>query len=275
MPDASFDATRKERERAFHDQTFGGDGSRDGTAKYYSVIEESRAHYHALSRIGACGARVLEYGCGPGSQAFDLARCGAIVTGIDISPVAIELARAEARGAGLAERITFTVADAEDTGFAPGSFDVIVGSAILHHLDLRRSYAEIARLLAPGGRAVFFEPLGHNPLINAYRRATPQARTPDEHPLVQDDFVLGDAYFGKQTLRFYHLTSIAAAPFARTQLFAPLLAGLSALDRALLRALPRLRPHAWMVVMELSEPCALSTPARIEPEPRAARTHAG
>jgi SAM-dependent methyltransferase len=270
MPDVSLEETRKERERAFHDQTFGGDGSRDATAKYYSVIEESRAQYHALSRTGARGARVLEYGCGPGSQAFDLARCGALVTGIDISPVAIDLARAEARDAGLAEHITFTVADAEDTGFAPGSFDVIVGSAILHHLDLRRAYAEIARLLAPGGRAVFIEPLGHNPLINAYRRATPKARTPDEHPLVRDDFVLGDAYFGKQSLWFYHLTSIAAAVFARTPLFAPLLAALGALDRALLRALPRLRPHAWMVVMELSEPRVVRVPTRIEPESRTA-----
>jgi SAM-dependent methyltransferase len=262
MPDVPLDATRKERERAFHDQTFGGDGSRDGTAKYYSVIGESRARYHALSRTGARGARVLEYGCGPGSQAFDLARCGALVTGIDISPVAIELARAEARGAGLGEHIAFTVADAEDTGFAPGSFDVIVGSAILHHLDLRRAYAEIARLLAPGGRAVFIEPLGHNPLINAYRRATPRARTPDEHPLVRDDFVLGDAYFGKQTLWFYHLTSIAAAPFARTPLFAPLLAALGAFDRALLGALPPLRPHAWMVVMELGEPRPCAAPVQ-------------
>lgn len=270
MPDASLDATRKARERAFHDQTFGGDGARDGTAKYYSVIDESRARYQALIRAGVRGARVLEYGCGPGSQAFELARRGALVSGIDISPVAIEIARAEAREAGLAERITFAVADAEDTGFAPGSFDLIVGSAILHHLDLRRAYAEIARLLAPGGRAVFFEPLGHNPLINAYRRATPGARTPDEHPLVQADFALARRYFGTLETWHYHLTAIAAAPFARTPLFTPLRAALGGLDRALLAALPPLRPHAWMVVMELGEPLARPGSA-----PLAAAAHAG
>src|SRR5438270_352918 len=83
---------------------------------------------------------------------------------IAMAPVAMEIARQQAEREGLA--IDFAVMDAEHTTFPDASFDLIVGSGILHHLDLDRTYTEIARLLAPGGRAVFVEPLGHNALIN-------------------------------------------------------------------------------------------------------------
>lgn len=245
--------TRKERERAFHDETFRR-GSRGHADTFYAVVDESRNHYYRLIRRDVVGLHVLEYGCGPGSQAFDLAARGAFVQGIDISPVAIEQARDEARRTGVEKRADFQVMDAESTTFAPHSFDLIVGTGILHHLDLRRSYAEIARLLRTGGRAVFFEPLGHNPLINAYRRATPNARTPDEHPLVRADFTLAREFFGDVHLSFYHLTAIAAAPFARTPAFRLLLFTLSAFDRILFAAIPPLRPYAWMVVMEMRQP---------------------
>src|SRR3546814_4334755 len=53
-----------------------------------------------------------------------------------------------------------------------------------------------SRVLRPGGRAVFIEPLGLNPAIELYRRFTPSARTPDEHPLLRRDFRRFDAAFG-------------------------------------------------------------------------------
>src|SRR3546814_15436315 len=78
---------------------------------------------------------------------------------------------------------TFSVDNAEQTSFPDASFDRIGGSGILHHLDLDSAYAEIARLLKPGGRAVFLEPLGHNPLYHAYRDRPPPMRTENENPL--------------------------------------------------------------------------------------------
>ena len=243
--------TRKVREQTFHDQRFARGGPRGGTGIFYRITDESHGRHRALIFGDCAGKRVLEYGCGPGSKSFELARAGAKVTGIDISPVAIEIARERARAEGVEEATTFEVMDAEQTTFPDGSFDLIVGGAILHHLDLDRAYPEIARLLAPGGRAVFIEPLGHNPVINWYRKRTPEQRTPDEHPLLNRDLAQARRHFRRVGVWYYHLTAIAAAPFARTPLFAPLLAALSALDRALLR-IPPLRPWAWISVLELA-----------------------
>jgi SAM-dependent methyltransferase len=242
---------RKTREQEFHDARFGKGGPRGGTGAFYRITGESHGRHRALVYEGCAGKRVLEYGCGPGSQSFELARRGAHVTGIDISPVAIEIAREQARAEGL--EIEFAVMDAEATTFPDRSFDLIVGGAILHHLDLDRAYAELARLLAPGGRAVFIEPLGHNAIINLYRKATPEQRTPDEHPLLRSDLAHARRRFGHVGVWYYHLTSLAAAPFTKTPLFKPVLAALSALDRALLRV-PAIQSYAWIAVLELSAP---------------------
>ena len=239
------------REKEFHDQRFGRGGPRGGTGAFYRITGEAHARHRSLVYDGCAGKRVLEYGCGPGSQSFELARRGAKVTGIDISPVAIEIARADAERQGLA--IEFAVMNAESTTFADGSFDLIVGGAILHHLDLDRAYAELARLLAPGGRAVFIEPLGHNALINLYRKMTPEQRTPDEHPLLRSDLSHARRAFGHVNVWYYHMLGIGAAPFTKTPLFRPVLAVLSAMDRALL-SIPAIQPYAWIAVLELSAP---------------------
>ena len=153
---------------------------------YYSVVGASRAVYEDLLRARGAGRDVLEYGCGPGSYAFFLADLGASVLGIDISTTAIEQASAEARQRG-ADRVEFRRLNAESLDLPDASFDLVCGTGILHHLDLTRAYAEIARTLRPGGSAVFIEPLGHNPLINRFRRRTRALRTEDEHPLRVED----------------------------------------------------------------------------------------
>jgi hypothetical protein len=60
-------------------------------------------------------------------------------------------------------------------------------------------------------------------------------------------------FFGSVEVRFYHLTSLAAAPFVRWRLFDPLLSALDAVDSLLLKV-PGLRYQAWTTVLALSEP---------------------
>jgi SAM-dependent methyltransferase len=104
---------------------------------------------------------VLELGCGTGLFTRELVKTGATVTAIDLSPELLELARQ-----GLAaERLEFRLEDACHTSFAPGSFDVVLGSSVLHHLDLPAALSEAQRVLAAGGVLRFTEPNMMNPQI--------------------------------------------------------------------------------------------------------------
>ena len=73
-------------------------------------------------------------------------------------------------------------------------------------------------MLAPGGWAAFVEPLGHNPLINAYRRRTPEMRTPDEHPLRVEDFVMAGDRFELVEVDYFNLLTLASVPLRRFSL---------------------------------------------------------
>ena len=78
----------------------------------------------------------------------------------------------------------FRLMDAHSLEFEDESFDFVYGCAILHHLDYSRALDEICRVLKPGGKILFAEPLGINPIGKIVRLMTPFARTTDEKPLM-------------------------------------------------------------------------------------------
>jgi ubiquinone/menaquinone biosynthesis C-methylase UbiE len=246
--------TKQQREQEFHDKAF-AEATRAPLWGIYTIADSStRAFRDKLLAEGVEGKRVLEFGSGASVQAFFLAQHGAEVVGIDISPVAVEQGREHAIAEGLQERVTFEVMDAEQLEFPDDSFDLVCGSSVIHHLDLSRAYAEMARVLRPGGSAIFLEPLGHNPLINAYRKRTPQYRTADEHPLLLGDLDAAQGHFQAVESEYFHLSSLAAVPLRETRAFPRLVNGLDRVDRGLFRLVPGLRKHAWMVVLRFSEP---------------------
>jgi ubiquinone/menaquinone biosynthesis C-methylase UbiE len=248
------DAERLANEASFHDEAF-GQQVRQSAWKFYDAASNAYQRYGALLRDAATeGSRVLEYGCGPGSRAFDLARAGTTVDGIDISPVAIELARENAQHQGVAERTSFNVMDAEHLEFPDESFDLVCGTSIIHHLDVERAYSEVGRVLKPGGSAVFLEALGHNPAINAYRRWTPALRTEDEHPLLMKDIAAARRYFTSVQSEHFALLSLAAIAVRGRPGFARLSRRLQRADDAMFRAMPPLRRWSWMAVLKLSGP---------------------
>jgi SAM-dependent methyltransferase len=243
---------RLDRERAFHDKEF-SEGARRVVERFYAVTRSSRAAYESQIAVDSAGARVLEYGCGQGSHAFFLAHRGAYVTGIDISGEAIRQSRERAEREGI-RGAEFLVMNAEQLEFDDESFDLVCGSGIIHHLDLDAAWSEVARVLRPGGRAVFREPLGHNPLINLYRRVTPNLRTPDEHPLRIEDLRVAHRYFTSVRASYFHLLSLAAVPLRSTPVFSTLLGVLDTADRSLFHVLPASRRWAWQVILTLAEP---------------------
>lgn len=241
---------RVQREREWHDHRFAGEDSRAATDKYYAGTASSEACYQSL--IAVEDGRVLEYGCGPGISAFDLATANDVV-GIDVSKVAVEQARAAAAQRGL-RRAHFLQMDAERASFRDGSFDLVAGKGILHHLDLDRSFAEVARLLRPGGRAVFREPLGSNPAISLYRRLTPSMRTADEHPLEWSDFDAARRWFNRVDTNVFHCFSVAATPIRSLPGGRAVSDVLDRFDSWLFSRIPAARRLAWIVVIELSGP---------------------
>jgi SAM-dependent methyltransferase len=244
---------RKAREKRLQDERFAAaDGTRGGTGGAYAIVGASHGYYDRRIAADSPGKRVLELGCGLGDNVLQFARYGGTVTGIDLSEVAVANARARASELGI--DAAFAAMDAEATSFPSASFDIVCGGAILHHLDTERAYREIARLLAPGGYALFLEPLGYNPFINLYRRLTPSLRTPDEHPLLERDLDLARRYFSMVKITYYYLTTLLTLPIARTRVGKPAIKAANALDRLLFRLFPALRRQAWFIVLELRDP---------------------
>lgn len=194
-PEAQELESRVEREKAFYDE-------KQATSYHrvrlwiWRALGEFRRNNELTDYYDPQGKTVLDYGCGPGYLTPYLFERGAAhLTGIDVSEGEIEQAREGAAREGFADRSRFLAVDAHATGFPDDSFDLIVGASILHHLDLQVALEELRRILKPGGRAVFLEPLWHNPLLRVGRALTPTARTADEHPLTASDWELCGSIF--------------------------------------------------------------------------------
>jgi ubiquinone/menaquinone biosynthesis C-methylase UbiE len=119
------------------------------------------------------GKEVLEAGCGTGDFAIFLARSGAHVTAIDVSPKSIELARERARRNGLHRSIDAQVVPIEQLTFEDERFDLVFGASMIHHVDISRASQEVYRVLKPNGYAGFVEPLGHNLPLEFARKYLP------------------------------------------------------------------------------------------------------
>ncbi|WP_068113651.1 class I SAM-dependent methyltransferase [Tropicimonas marinistellae] len=115
------------------------------------------------------------------------------LTCINISETELESGKHRAEGA--RNQPDFLLMDAQDLAFPDGSFDIVFGAAILHHLDFERSVREIRRVLKPNGIMFFVEPLAINPVGKVVRFLTPRARTPDERPLGIREFRILNRHF--------------------------------------------------------------------------------
>jgi ubiquinone/menaquinone biosynthesis C-methylase UbiE len=252
-------SSRTKREKDFHDQRFSDDHERRSKVhRFYKITHSIHDEYRRYLLEHCKELRIIEYGCGPGSYAFDLAGNGAkSVIGIDISSVAIEMAKSNPNYQKL-YNLDFVEMDAEHLEFGESSVDLIAGSGILHHLNLNRAMHSITKVLQTEGSAVFIEPLGHNLFINLFRRLTPQIRSTDEHPLLINDLSLLNKYFKKVEIKYFYLTSIVASTFIGFPGFEILLSFLEAIDQLLFK-LPIFQKQAWQVLLKLSYPTEITS----------------
>jgi SAM-dependent methyltransferase len=248
---------RKRKESEFHDnmrdakriEAVGRDQYEEffSNHRFYRTATLSREYFFNWVTRNSLGKTVLDFACGDGDVALRAAAAGArLAIGIDISEVSVENARRAAAERGLSERTFFLRGDCENTGLPADSVDVVVCAGVLHHLDVRRAFPEIERILAPGGRVIAFEALDYNPLIKLYRNRNAHQRTEWEkaHILSLKEVRLARQYFGLGEVRYFHLASIAGVWLPR---LLPLLNGV---DRALTR-IPGVQLMAWMFTFEL------------------------
>jgi ubiquinone/menaquinone biosynthesis C-methylase UbiE len=125
---------------------FGELGRRQVTTKLQKALGHTPGHF----------PRALEIGAGTGYFTLNMLGAGLIgkATCSDISPGMLSALQANARRLGLEVRTV--PADAERLPFPDGGFDLVLGHAVLHHIpDLGRAFAEVERVLAPGGTVLF------------------------------------------------------------------------------------------------------------------------
>lgn len=208
----------------------------------------------AIARLElAPGMKVLDLGCGHGMASVLLQQTGGQVTALDLS--AGYLAEAAQRARASHAAVAFVQASGEQLPFADACFDRIWGNAILHHLDMARAARELHRVLRPGGRCVFCEPWGENPLLTWARARLGNGHTPHERPLRWRDIQTLRTVFPRVEVQGYQLLAAASR-------LPGLRAGLAWCDRKLLRTLPVLQRLCRYAVLEMGgagtqhRPCA-------------------
>jgi len=107
------------------------------------------------------GMTVLELGCGTGYFTQELARSGADVVAIDVSPELLAVARAGYS----APNVRYEIQNACTLSYPDVIFDSVIGSSVLHHLEIAKGLREIYRVLKPRGAIYFTEPNMLNPQI--------------------------------------------------------------------------------------------------------------
>lgn len=160
-----------------------------------------------LEKLGNLqGKTLLELGTGLGEGATFFAKRGAEVIATDISSGMLLLARRVGRE----HEVTFSTAvtDAAALPWADGSFDFVYAANLLHHVDIEACLQEVHRVLKPGGRAAFWDPVRYNPVINRYRKMADQVRTEDEHPLGIEDLRLMRHMFSSVQVRHLGLATL-------------------------------------------------------------------
>lgn len=179
------DSTRARADHEIQHGKYLASGSAEEIWGWGSPAGQIRARRRAAlilegAQIGP-DSRVMEIGCGTGLFTEYFAQSHADIIAVDLSAELLALARQRSLA-----RVRFVEKSFEDCD-VDGPFDAIIGSSVLHHLDLERTWPKLFSLLKPGGRISFAEPNMLNPQIfceRHFRRFFPQVSA-DETALVR------------------------------------------------------------------------------------------
>jgi ubiquinone/menaquinone biosynthesis C-methylase UbiE len=214
-----------------------------------SISGLSESYFNELISENSKGNIVLDMACGFGRESIIAAKSKAeLVVGIDLSPVSVKEGNELALKNNL-NNIIFSVADCENLYFDDDTFDTIICARMLHHIEFETVMKELQRVLKKDGRVICIEALGINPLLNFYRKVTPEQRTHWEtaNILTFKHIKVAQKYFKVQNIKYWHFLS-PLAKFSRV-----LLPIFNFLDSNFFSNIPFLNRLAWTFTFELKK----------------------
>jgi 2-polyprenyl-3-methyl-5-hydroxy-6-metoxy-1,4-benzoquinol methylase len=179
-------------------------------ARYYEPTHPWFSKEFRFQLLGNLrGKQVLDVGCGEGSNSVLMAKYGACVTGVDISPGFIDVCKQRARLDGVGSRTEFLCSPLETVSLPTESFDIIWGDGILHHVipELDTVLHLLMRWAKPGALFVFSEPVSLVPWLRKLRKGVPihTDATPDERPLEKAELSIILRHLPNLEMRWFHL----------------------------------------------------------------------
>lgn len=240
---------RQQAEKRWHDEKY----RHEAKGETRRIDRASRRFWEIVGR--PTGLTILDFGCGDGWLSVSLARQGNRLHGFDISESLIARAKEAAAKANVGDRATFKEMAAESLDYPNDSFDMVIGTSILHHTDLEVTLDRLNKVLKSGGTAIFLEPLNQNLALRIWRLLTPWRRTETERAFTREDVSRVRQFFPGTRFSYYCLTSMFTtglllfAPRSRVLSFTNDL--LEAVDERVLAMFPGLGRLSAVVIMEM------------------------
>ena len=235
----------------------------------FETITATENRFALSQMLPIKGKHILDIGCGMGDTSIYFGLKGAKVDAVDISPGMISVVKKLASKYKLSRTVKAEVMVAEKLEFPDSTFDFVFGNGLLHHTNHKLTLKEVYRVLKPGGKAFFIEPLAHNFLINVYRKKASDVRTSTEKPLIYKELsnMTTEKFNNRYHKEFHFFTLLIFIWFYIVQKSDPnkerywkkiiddskkIEKGfkiLYSLDKVFLKGIPFLRKYCWNTVL--------------------------
>jgi ubiquinone/menaquinone biosynthesis C-methylase UbiE len=245
----------KEQERSYYDsKARAAMGHRDltlnGSEGHPGFLREPYIFLDRKLKEIAPGKKALDFGCGDGIHSIPLAQFGATVTGIDISPISLDLAQKRRELAGISEKaLQFELGDCTALRFKDSEFDCVLCVGTLSSIPLTRGLDEVKRVLKPDGVFIGMDTLKYNPFA-VLSRTFKYLRGKRTANTLKGVFSTGSldelrTRFKSVEFNYFQLFSLVGMAFPQNL---PLQEMLTRLDRRLFETAPIFKPLAFKVI---------------------------